>query len=107
MFPFLQIKRYKDFDKNILLKIDAIAEKQGKTRSDLVRDILYARFGYIPLPRSPEQVNEDRIEERHEENLAKHPDKVARVRNFVFAAVEVHNDPADDNNQHPGKNYEA
>jgi hypothetical protein len=44
MFPFLQIKRYKDFEKNILPKIDAIAEEKGKTVSDLVRDILYARL---------------------------------------------------------------
>jgi len=51
MFPFLEIKHYRDFDKNILPKIDALAAAQNRTRSDVIRDILYARFGYIPLSR--------------------------------------------------------
>ena len=45
MFPYLEIKLYRDFEKNILPKIDALAEEQGKTRSDVIRDILYRRFG--------------------------------------------------------------
>ncbi len=79
MFPFLEIKRYKDFDKNILPKIDAIAEKQGKTRSDIIRDILYRRFDYIPLPRSQDRINEDRIEERQEERSVQHRCIIVRV----------------------------
>jgi len=81
MFPFLQIKRYKDFDKNILPKIDAIAEKQGKTRSDLVRDILYARFGYKPKLRSQDQINEDYAVERQEETKVEYRCIVVRVDN--------------------------
>jgi hypothetical protein len=79
MFPFLEIKHYRDFDKNILPKIDAIAAGQDKTRSDVIRDILYARFGYISLPRSQDQVNEYRIEERQEETRVKCRCIVVRV----------------------------
>src|SRR5665647_2456552 len=67
MTLFVQISRNKDFNTSILPKIDALAEEQGKTRSDVIRDILYARFGYISLPRSQDQVNEDHIKERQEE----------------------------------------
>ena len=67
----MQISRNKDFNTNILPKIDALAEEQGKTRSDVIRYILYARFGYIPLPRSPEQVNEEHAAERQEEKKVK------------------------------------
>ena len=66
MFPFLQIKRYKDFDKNILPKIDAIAAAQNRTRSDVIRDILYRRFGYEPESQSQDKINEDHIIERQE-----------------------------------------
>ena len=34
-------------------------------------DILYARFGYEPKPRSPEQVSEDHAVERQEETKVK------------------------------------
>ena len=71
MFPFLQIKHYRDFDKNILPKIDALAAEQSRTRSDVIRDILYARFGYIPLPRSQDKINEDHAAERQEETKVK------------------------------------
>jgi len=79
MFPFLQIKRCRDFDKNILPKIDALAEEQGKTRSDIIRDILYRRFGYISLPRSPEQVSEDHAAERQEGKSVQHRCIIVRV----------------------------
>jgi hypothetical protein len=71
MFPFLEIKHYRDFDKNILPKIDALATEQNRTRSDVIRDILYARFGYIPLSRSQDKINEDLIKERQEETKVK------------------------------------
>src|SRR5665647_1690665 len=70
---------YRDFDKNILPKIDALAAEHNRTRSDVIRDILYARFGYISLPRSQDQVNEDRIEERQEEIKVKCRCIVVRV----------------------------
>jgi hypothetical protein len=79
MFPFLEIKHYRDFDKNILPKIDAIAKEQGKTRSDVIRDILYARFGYEPEPRSPEQVSEDHAAERQEGKSMQHRCIIVRV----------------------------
>jgi len=72
MTLFMQISRNKDFNTNILPKIDALAEEQGKTRSDVIRDILYRRFGYIPLPRSQDKINEDRVEERQEERSVQH-----------------------------------
>lgn len=79
MTPFLQIKRYKDFDKNILTKIGELATEQGKTRSDIIRDIVYAKFGYIPLPRSQDQISEDNIEELREEKKLKYGCIVVRV----------------------------
>jgi predicted GTPase len=79
MFPFLQIKRYRDFNKNILPKIDALAAEQNRTRSDVIRDILYGRFGYIPLSRSPEQVNEDHAAERQEGKSLQHCCVIVRV----------------------------
>jgi len=71
MFPFLEIKRYRDFNKNRFPKIYTLAAEQNRTRSDIVRDILYARFGYEPESLSPEQVNEDRVGERQEEKKVK------------------------------------
>jgi len=79
MFQFLQIKRCRDFNKNILPKIDTLAAEQNRTRSDVIRDILYARFDYTPLPRSPEQVNEDHIIERQEERSLQHRCIIVRV----------------------------
>jgi hypothetical protein len=79
MFPFLEIKHYRDFNTNILPKIDALAAEQNRTRSDVIRDILYARFGYEPKPRSPEQVNEDHAAERQEEKKVKCRCIVVRV----------------------------
>jgi len=79
MFPFLEIKHYRDFDKNILPKIDALVAEQNRTRSDVIRDILYRRFGYIPLPRSPEQVSEDHAAERQEERSVQHRCIIVRV----------------------------
>jgi hypothetical protein len=61
MIPFLEIKRYRNFDRDILPKIDTLTAEQNRARSDVIRDILYARFGYIPLPRSQDQISEDRI----------------------------------------------
>ena len=71
MILFVQISRNKDFNTNILPKIDALAEEQGKNRSDVIRDILYARFGYEPEPRSQDNINEDLIKERQEEEKVK------------------------------------
>jgi len=71
MFPYLEIKHYRDFDKNILPKIDALAVEQNRTRSDVIRDILYARFGYISLPRSQDKINEDHAAELQEEKKVK------------------------------------
>ena len=79
MFPFLQIKHYRDFDKNILPKIDALAAAQNRTRSDVIRDILYARFSYEPEPRSPEKVNEDRIKELQEGKSVQHRCIIVKV----------------------------
>src|SRR5665647_878913 len=79
MTLFMQISRNKDFNTNILPKIDALAAEQGKTRSDIIRDILYRRFGYIPLPRSPDKINEDRVEERQEETKVQHRCIIVRV----------------------------
>ena len=79
MFPFLEIKHYRDFNKNILPKIDALAAEQNRTRSDVIRDILYARFGYIPLPRSQDKINEDLIKERQEETIVQHRCIIVRV----------------------------
>ena len=79
MFPFLEIKHYRDFDKNILPKIDALAAEQNRTRSDVIRDILYARFGYISLPRSQDKTNEDHIIERQEERSVQHRCIIVRV----------------------------
>jgi len=79
MFPFLEIKHYRDFDKNILPKIDALAAEQGKNRSDVIRYILYARFGYISLPRSQDQINEDHAAERQEGKSVQHRCIIVRV----------------------------
>jgi len=79
MFPFLQIKHYRDFNKNILPKIDTLAAEQNRTRSDVIRDILYARFGYIPLPRSQDKINEDRVEEQQEGKSVHHRCIIVRV----------------------------
>ena len=79
MFPYLEIKLYRDFEKNILPKIDALATEQNRTRSDMIRDILYARFGYISLPRSQDQVNEDHAAERQEGKSVQHRCIIIRV----------------------------
>lgn len=70
---------YRDFDKNILPKIDALAAEQNRTRSDVIRDILYARFGYEPEPRSPEQVSEDHAAERQKGKSVQYRCIVVRV----------------------------
>ena len=67
MTGLLEIKRDKDFIKNILPKIDALAAEQNKTRTDVIRDILYASSNYKPRPRSPEKVNKVHIEEQQDE----------------------------------------
>ena len=64
MALFLEIKRYRDFDRDVLPKIDALAAEQNRTRPDVIRDILYAKFDYKPESRSQDQINEDHIEER-------------------------------------------
>jgi len=79
MTLFIQISRNKDFNTNILPRIDALAAEQGKTRSDVIRDILYARFGYISLPRSQDNINEDLIKERQEERSVQHRCIIVRV----------------------------
>jgi len=79
MFPFLEIKHYRDFDKNILPKIDALAAEQNRTRSDVIRDILYARFDYTPRSRSQDKINEDLIKERQEGKSVQHRCIVVRV----------------------------
>ena len=79
MFPFLEIKHYRDFDKNILPKIDALAAAQNRTRSDVIRDILYARFGYDPEPRSQDKINEDHAAERLEGKSVQHRCIIVRV----------------------------
>lgn len=40
MTLFLEIKRYRDFNSDVLPKIDALAADQNRTRSDIIRDIL-------------------------------------------------------------------
>ena len=67
MAPFLRIKRDKDFNKDILPRIDALAAEKGRTRSDIIRDILYTRFGYEPMARSQKQIDKDHIEEKQRE----------------------------------------
>lgn len=67
MIPYLEFKRYKGFEKDILPKIDAIVAEQNRIRSDVIRDILYTKFSYKPKPRSYDQINEDLIEEKKEE----------------------------------------
>jgi len=79
MIPFLEIKRYKDFEKNILPKIDVIVAEQNRTRSDVIRDILYSRFSYEPVPRSQDLINEDHIEERNKEIESKYRCIIVRV----------------------------
>ena len=79
MTLFLEIKRYRDFNKDVLPKIDALAAEQNRTRSDIIRDILYGKFDYIPLPRSQDQINEDHIEEQQQENRSKYPCIEVRV----------------------------
>jgi hypothetical protein len=71
MTQFLQIEHSRDFDKNILPKIDELAAEQGRNRPDIIRDILYAQFSYIPMPRSQDQINEDHVEEPREETKVK------------------------------------
>jgi hypothetical protein len=63
----------------VLPKIDALAAKQNRTRSDVIRDILHARFCYNPEPRSQDQVNEDNIEEYQKETNAEYPCIEVRV----------------------------
>ena len=70
---------YRDFDKNILPKIDALAAEHNRTRSDVIRDILYARFGYIPLPRSQDKIIEDHTAERQEGKSVQHRCIIVRV----------------------------
>jgi len=76
---FLVIKRYKDFNTNILQKIDALAAAQNRTRSDVIRNILYARCGYIPVPRSQDKINEDHLKERQEGKSVQHRCLTVRV----------------------------
>ena len=45
----------------------------------MIRDILYARFGYIPLPRSQDQINEDHAAERQEGKSVQHRCIIVRV----------------------------
>ena len=79
MFQYLEIKLYRDFEKNILPNIDSLATELNRTRLDVIRDILYARFGYIPLPRSQDKINEDHTAERHEERSVQHRCIIVRV----------------------------
>jgi hypothetical protein len=67
MTLFVQISRNKDLNTNILPKIDALAAAQNRTRSDVIRNILYARFGYEPEPRSQDKINGDHAAEIQEE----------------------------------------
>jgi hypothetical protein len=85
MTGFLQIKRDKDFYNNILPKIDALAAEQNRTRSDIIRDILYSRSGYEPKPRSHEKVNEDHVKER----------QAVKELNYRFIVVTVNNNYRD------------
>jgi len=45
----------------------------------MIRDILYARFGYIPLPRSQDKLNEDHAAERQEGKSVQHHCIIVRV----------------------------
>jgi hypothetical protein len=63
MKGLLEIKRNKDFDENIIPKIDALAAEQNKTRIDVIRDILYASSNYKPKKLSPENANETFVEQ--------------------------------------------
>ncbi|MGB9927241.1 MAG: hypothetical protein ACPK85_02400 [Methanosarcina sp.] len=42
--PFLRIKRSKYFNKDILPRVEAPATEQERNRSDIIRDILYAKL---------------------------------------------------------------
>ena len=77
--PFLKIKRDNDFNKDILPKIDALAAEQGRIRSDVIRDILYAKFDYEPIAKSQKQINKDHTEERQRE----------RELNYQYIAFRV------------------
>src|SRR5674536_177012 len=89
MTLFVQISRNKNFNTNILPKIDALAEEQGKNRSDVIRDILYARFGYEPEPRSQDNINEDLIKERQEEEKVKCRCIIVRVDGGLSSKIPV------------------
>ena len=71
MTGLIEIKLNKDFIKNILPKIDALAAEQNKTRNDVIRDILYSSSNYKPRPRSPEKVNKVHIEDNYERSMQK------------------------------------
>lgn len=62
-------------------KIDALAAEQGRTRSDTIRDILYAKFDYEPKARSQKQINKDHIEERQREKELKYRYIVVKTSN--------------------------
>ena len=79
MTPFLEIKRYRDFDRDVLPKIDALAAEQNRTRPDIIRAILYAKFDYKPEPKSQDQINEDHIEEQQQETKVEYPCIEVRV----------------------------
>ena len=63
MTGLIEIKCDKDFNTNILPKIDALAAEQNKTRNDVIRDILYSSSNYKPKQPSPEKVNKVHIEQ--------------------------------------------
>lgn len=49
----------KSFKSNILPLIDEEASRKGKTRADIIRDVLYSYYHWTPAKRSQEQLEYD------------------------------------------------
>ncbi len=62
----LLVKMDKSFRGSILPLIDSEAKQKGKTRADIVRDVMYSRFYYTPKTRTKTQLEYDyNVECRH------------------------------------------
>lgn len=81
MSPFLQINRFKDFNKDILPQIETFAIEQSKSRSDVIRNILYTKFDYEPKARLQDLINKDYIEEKQKE----------KELNYCYIVIKVDN----------------
>lgn len=67
------------FKGSILPHIDLEARKQGKRRADVMREILYSKFGYQPQERSEEQLTYDRRVEDQYNTEGYRADTLART----------------------------